>query len=75
MSDTSASDTSASDRLQHAGTRLLGLVTRVLVTVVILTIFAGMWYLVYTQRMSPEPLILMIGLVLGYLARLGQELV
>jgi hypothetical protein len=65
---------SASDRLPRAGTHALDAVTQILVTTVILAVFAGMGFLVYTGRMSSDPLILLAGLVVGYLGRVGQEL-
>jgi len=34
-----------------------------------------MGFLVYRQRMSPGPVILLSGIVLGYLIRVGQDIV
>lgn len=66
-------DTSTPEKLSDAGNRMVNLVGRLIVTTVVAMIFVGMWFLVYTGRMTAEPLILLSGVIIGYLARYGRE--
>ena len=71
---------SMSDESRRADIRQVGQTawrTTVLVaaTLLILTMFVGMGFLVYRGRMSDGPLILFSGVILGYILRSAHKLI
>jgi uncharacterized membrane protein len=53
--------------------RVYGLFFRALIGVFVLVIFVGLGLLVYVGRLDGEALILLSGVIIGYLARMGTE--
>ena len=53
--------------------RVYSLLFRAFVGLFVLVIFAGLGMLVYADRLSGEALVLLSGVIIGYLARMGTE--
>lgn len=50
-----------------------GLFVRVTIALFVLVVFVGLGVLVYVGRLDGEALVLLAGVIIGYLARLGTE--
>lgn len=65
-----ANDTGSGGRsLRSAGNSAWRIAVLVGIALVVVAMFVGMTYLVYLERMADGPLILFVGVVLGYLMR------
>jgi hypothetical protein len=53
--------------------RVYDLFFRALIGVFVLVIFVGLALLVYVARLEGEALVLLSGVIIGYLARMGTE--
>lgn len=62
-------DEAGPSSLRRAGTSAWRAAVLVGAGVIVVALFVGMAYLVYLGRMSDEPLILFVGVVLGYVMR------
>ena len=63
------SEESPIDHLRQAGSTAWRSTVLAVATAIVLVLFVGMAFLVYQGQMSEGPLILFIGVILGYLLR------
>lgn len=62
-------ESTGSDRLRKAGATAWRTTVLLLTTLLVALLFVGMGYLVYRGEISEGPLVLMTGVILGYLLR------
>lgn len=60
------SETSPATRVYHG-------VTRAFIAALVLAVFVGLGVLVYVGRLDGEAIVLLSGVIIGYLARMGSE--